>query len=192
MLFWLKLGIMAVEHERGRAKKKGERKQVCWEMHRGRKRRGENRFLAALTSTAGSRVGDTHTVRAMAATLRLEGVYHACLCTSVCLYCTVCECETRWAHTVKCLIQFRWFFQRGRAWLRSHRWVCYSTQLPGDWQWEENSDTWISSPGELHSYNVSTKWGSSVWALSQIWCSPVSVILNSGHILPAKINFVEI
>lgn len=35
------------------------------------------------------------------------------------------------------------------------------------------------SPSELHSYNIPAKWRSLVWVLSQMWCSPVRILLNA-------------
>ena len=126
----------------------------------------ENRHLAALTRTAGSRVGAAHThththtrrgTREVAATCFTA----ACLHTSVCLYCPVPSCETRRAHGARCRIQlptFRGSSEAGRkegggAWLRlvvgGHSAACNLTI-------EGESRHMDPSPCELHPYNTSS------------------------------------
>lgn len=109
----------------------------------------ENWQLAALTSTAESRVGAAHTVRAgwrklQGSALVRRCFYRAYLQASVCLYCTTCKCEklSTYCKVSDSVPHIWWLLQRGRLgsglaspagfWLGS-------TWLPGIWQGEENT-----------------------------------------------------
>lgn len=86
---------MGATDERGRQIR---RKQVCRDVLRGTERGrcgvegggvGENRHVAALISTAGRRVDDTHSecwknLQGGSYTRQLGSVYHACLNTCLC------------------------------------------------------------------------------------------------------------
>lgn len=96
--FGLKLGTVGMEDER---KKEGSRfAEICrgverWEIVEGV--RGENR-LAALISTAGSRVVDTHRECRMEEPAKVAAIYCSiyCVLLRTCLYCHACEHKTHW------------------------------------------------------------------------------------------------